>query len=531
MNINRTKNSVNNFITGFIFKIIYMLMPFVIRTIIIYKLGMDYAGLSSLFTSILQVLSLSELGFSVAIAFAMYKPIVDDDKETICALLNFIRKIYYIIGVVLLVVGLLLMFFLPYLINGEYPADINIYVLYGIYLLNSVISYFFFAYKGVLFSAHQRNDIDNIIMTVCDMIMYILQIAVLLVFANYYLYIIFLPVSTLMINLTRGVISKKKYPQYNCRGSLAKHQKSAIYKNIGALAGHKLSGVVTGAITSIVVSAFLGLTQVAIYNNYYYLVNAGSAIISILYASITAGVGNSVVTESVEKNRRDFNALTFLNVWIVGFMAIALACLYQPFMVMWVGEEYLLPDYVMIMFALLFYFWKFKDINTCFKDACGMWRQDFWKPYIVILTNLAVNIALINVIGIAGTVIAIFVGAFLISFPWETRVIFREYFKTGKKQYYLRMLVYTVIVLPVGVLTYYVCSLLPTGGILWFLVRFAICCVLPNSLFLLFSFRTQEFGLVWSKVKALFARKRKSKENDGNGGEEKVNCDNNEKSE
>ena len=166
MQIERTKNAVKNSFSGLIFRVVCLLFPFAIRTILIKKLGIEYAGLGSLFTSLLQVLSLSELGFSTVVAFAMYKPVAEDDKPLVCALLGLIRKVYYIVGAVILIVGLAITLFLPKLIKGDAPADINLYLLYFIYLFNTVVSYFVFAYKSVLLSAFQRTDIESNIMSV-----------------------------------------------------------------------------------------------------------------------------------------------------------------------------------------------------------------------------------------------------------------------------------------------------------------------------------------------------------------------------
>ena len=170
----RTKNAVRNLVFGFINKMIIMLFPFVIRTIIIRELGAGYLGLGSLFTSILQVLNLAELGFSSAVVFCMYKPIAEKDSETICALLNLYKQIYRIIGIVILVIGLALTPFLPYLIKGTVPNGINIYILYYIYLFNTAITYFLFAYKSTLLVAHQRNDVVSNISSLTNILQYFL---------------------------------------------------------------------------------------------------------------------------------------------------------------------------------------------------------------------------------------------------------------------------------------------------------------------------------------------------------------------
>ena len=176
MEESRTKNSARNIASGLFLKLFVIIMPFIVRTVIIKEIGMEYLGLNSLFTSILQVLSLSELGFSLAISFCLYKPIELKNTPLVCALINYLKRVYYVIGFIILVIGLILLPFLPYLISGDYPSDINIYILYLIFLFNSVISYFLFSYYSVILSASQRNDIENNINLVFSTFMYIMPI-------------------------------------------------------------------------------------------------------------------------------------------------------------------------------------------------------------------------------------------------------------------------------------------------------------------------------------------------------------------
>ena len=182
--MSRTKNTVRNISAGLINKVVMLLFPFVIRTILIKHLGSDYLGLSSLFTSILQVLNLTELGFSSAIVYSMYKPLAEKDTKTICTLMNFYKKIYRIIGLIIIIFGMLLIPFLPKLIHGSYPETINITILYLIYLFNTGVTYFLFAYKSSLLNADQRNDIINNVNTIVGSVQYIMQIIILIVFKN-----------------------------------------------------------------------------------------------------------------------------------------------------------------------------------------------------------------------------------------------------------------------------------------------------------------------------------------------------------
>ena len=507
MLIERTKQTFKSSLSGFLFKFITLLVPFIIRTIIIKRLGEEYAGLSTLFTSVLQVLSLSELGFASAIAYAMYKPIAENDKSLIRAYLNFIKKIYRVIGLFMLVAGVAIIPLLPKFISGDYPADVNLYILYGVYLVNTVISYLLFAYKSVLLAAFQRLDVENVILSVCNVAMYACQIIVLFVYPNYYAYIIFLPFSTVAINLIRSIRVKRLYPDLYCDGTIEKAERTAVFKNIGALMGHRLSVVVVTSVMNIIISANLGLVLLTRYGNYSVIINALVGFIAIMYNSVTAGIGNSLVIDSVEKNYSDFKNITFVNVWIVGWMAICLLCLFQPFMKIWMGEDKMLPFDTVLLFTLYFYLWRFKDIVSTYKDAAGMWKADMIKPYVVTAVSLILGLVLIKPWGINGTLVAVIVGVFAVSMPWETHVFFKNYFHLSPKAYYFKLAVYSVIVALVAVLTYFLCGFVPDGGILNLALKGIICLIVPNAAFLLFGFKTSEFKWVVSKFRQIFSKR------------------------
>ena len=212
MEFERTKNSTRTFAFGVLSKLIAIAGPFATRTIIIYKFGTEYLGLSSLFTSVLSILNISELGIGSAITFCLYQPVAEDDRDAVRALLELLRRLYKIIGGTILGVGLLMLPFLKYMIKGNYPPDTNIYILYAIYLLNASVSYLGFAYKGVLFNVYQRGDITHKIESVAEILKYVLQIGILLLFSNYYWFAAMLPLSTILITVATQFYSKKYYP-------------------------------------------------------------------------------------------------------------------------------------------------------------------------------------------------------------------------------------------------------------------------------------------------------------------------------
>lgn len=281
--MNRTKNAVRNIGFGFLYRICMILFPFAVRTVMIYVMGNEYVGLNSLFTSILSFLSLAELGIGVALVYNMYKPIAENNPELICALLNLYRKLYRYIGIVIMVLGLFLVPFLKYLVKIDVDVNVNIYCLYFIFLFNTVISYWLFGYKQSLLQAHQRNDIVSRVALIVQSLMYVLQIAALMLFKNYYAYIILLPIFTVITNVVTSNIVDRMYPQYSCRGEVSQEIKDSIRKKVLALVGAKANSVVLHAADNIVISAFLGISVVGKYGNYYYIMNSIVAFMTIVY--------------------------------------------------------------------------------------------------------------------------------------------------------------------------------------------------------------------------------------------------------
>ena len=258
MKLDRTKNAIRNFFWGIINRVITLLLPFIARTIIINSLGAEYLGLNNLFTSILNVLSLAELGVGTALVYAMYKPIAEENQDEICSLLKLYRSCYRVIGAIILAIGILIIPFLPKLIHGTYPNDINLYILYVIYLSNTVLSYFLFAYKQSLLQAHQRTDVSSNVGSIVNIALNVIQIVVLIRLNNYYLYVILKPIFTVINNITIAIVTKRMYPNYSCRGNINREVAKTIAHKVKALVGHKIGTTVITSADNLVISAFWG---------------------------------------------------------------------------------------------------------------------------------------------------------------------------------------------------------------------------------------------------------------------------------
>ena len=502
----RTRRAFVNIIWGFIEKMITLICPFIIRTIMIYKLGNEYLGLNGLFTSILQVLSLAELGFGDAIVFSMYKPIIENDNKVLSALLNLYKKVYRIIGMVILCVGLLILPFITKFVKGGYPSEVNIYVLYCIYLFNTVISYFLFAYKESLLKAHQRNDVNSRILSGCNIVMYVLQIIVLLLFSNYYLYIVIMPVTTIVLNCVRSLFVKKMYPQIVCEGHIEKDAVIGLSKRIIGLTLNKLAQVCRNSFDSIIISSFLGLVILARYQNYYYIISALTVMVSIITTAVGAGIGNSIAAETVEKNYSDYKEFLFIYNWIACFCTVCMLCLYQPFIELWVGKSNVLPLSTVILCCIYFYTMKLGDIAAVYRQAAGIWWEDKFRPIVESVVNLAVNIVLVKYIGVDGVLVSTIISIVCINIPWATYVLFKVYFKMSIKEVFFKYIRYFIETTVLCAVVYGICSRINGNLLVVLVVRTIICIGLVNAGLYIISYTKPEFVSAKNRV---FRRKKR----------------------
>ena len=488
MSESRTYNAKRNIIFGLINRIIQLCLPFVIRTILIKNLGADYLGLDSLFVSILEVLNMAELGFSSAIIFSLYKPLAEKDNETVCALLQLYKQIYRIIGFLIIVIGLLLMPFLPRLLKGTWPDNINIYLLYSIYLFTTAISYLVFAYQNALLSASQRRDIISNVESILSIIKCTVQFVCLLVFHNFYAYVIWKLIYAVFYNVIINAITKKNFPQYVCRGKINKEEKKAIIQQIGGLAISKLCLTTRNSFDNIVLALFCGLTDVAIYSNYYYIFGAVASITGVINLAISAGVGNSIATESTEKNYEDLKKFHYYFSWISAWCSICMLCLYQPFMELWVGKELTAPYIIAVFFSLYFYIGQMGQMRSVYSGGYGIWWEFRFSNIIEVICNLILNFILGFFFGMKGIVFATILTVLIFGVIISDIITLKTCFNKKSGEFLLITFIYFVFTSLCAIIVYLICSTFSYSNLLLtFAIRFGICLIVPNIYFFIMS--------------------------------------------
>ena len=507
MRLERSKNSIINLKWGLIYRFSGILIPFVCKAAIIRIFGINYLGLNSLFASIISTLNLAELGFSSAVVFFMYKEIAEDNSNRICALLNYFRRVYRIIGTVILVIGLALIPFLRYLIKKDIPADINIYVIYLLTLSATVLSYYLFAYKNSILTAFQKESVLYKIRAAVLILESVAQIIAIFFIKNYYAYTFVSVLAAAANNLLANYYVRKHYPQYKPNGYLTKTERDEIGEKIKGLMYYKIGGVIVTSADSIVISAFLGLTISGIYGNYYYVLNLLFGILAVYYTSFRAGLGNSFVTETVEKNYDSFKQLQFMQSWIIGFCTTCLFCLYQDFIAIYAGEENMLPLGIAACMCTYLYCWKIQDVVHVFKEACGYWTKDRYRPLIGALMNLCLNIITVQFIGLYGVVLSTVFEAITIDLLWAPKAIFAEYFHKSRKEYYGLLWKCLLDLICMGVPTVLLAMYIKTGSHFNNLViKFLMCMILPNAIFIVKNRNKKEFSAFRVRFRKLIGR-------------------------
>lgn len=515
MSESRTVNTARNLYWGVLARIMGIIMPFISRTAMIYVLGMRYVGLDSLFVSLLNVLSLAELGFGSALVFSMYKPMAEHDVKTINALLSFYKKCYRCIGIIIFGLGVILLPFLNIFISGDVPVEVNVYILFSIQLFNTVIGYFTFAYRGSIFQAQQRVDVSQKISLVLGIVSNIARAVILIAFRNYYIYILVGPVVTVSQNLLVAYYTQKLYPEFYCEGNVSSEERKIIKNKVSGLIFQKIGRIVLSSVDTVVISAFLGLEILGIYNGYYYVITAFVGFISVIQAAMIPSLGNSVAMESKEKNYRDFRKFHFLIMWLLTWWSACLLCLYQPFMELWQGKENMLSFGMVVLFCLYFYLHHIGDITYMYKEAAGIWWEGRYCSLIAAFINLVFNIAMVQIIGLPGILISTIIALVTVHIPYGSWILFKHYFASKEKYFFYirRLCLYFPVAVVISFATYVVCIYISVASLwLQLFIRGCICIVLPNILFALIYRKMDDFQESVKYLTGIFA-KRKTRKN------------------
>lgn len=498
--MSRSKKSIKNFIYALVGQSLGLIVSFISRIVFIKILGSEYLGLNGLFTNILTVLSLAELGIGEAITFSLYKPLADDDREKCAMLMQFYKKTYICIGLIILVVGISITPLLPFLIK-DIPNIEYINIIYILFVINTSFSYFY-SYKRNLIIADQKRYIATFFRYLFYVILNVTQMIFLLINHSYFIFLILQITFTIIENLCISVKANKMYPYLKNKNStrLDKKSKNEIVKNTKAMMMHRIGSVVVNSTDNLLLSAFSGLSVVGIYSNYYLIINALNLVFGQFFNSLTASVGNLIASEDKNKQYDIFKKIDFLNFWIYSFSSICLLCLLNNFIEVWLGKEYVFSYSIIIIIIINFYVNGMRKTILMFKDAAGLFYQDRWKSIIEAIINLIVSIILVIKYGAIGVFIGTFVSSITTCLWVEPFVLYKYCFDKNVKNYFKQYIMRFILTVSLASCMYFICSFSPFNIYISLILNGLLCAVIINFLYWIFYHNTEEYKYVKSEI-------------------------------
>lgn len=489
---------------GYLSNAITGILGIALQKIFIIKLGETLLGVNSTYSSILSVLSLAELGLGTAVNFSLYGPVARGDKETVKAYMQFYKKAYRVIALVVACVGLLLVPFLKFIIKDPVGIDSNADLInyYLIFLFNTVSSYFV-AYKYSLPNAEQKNYIQSNVLTITKIATVLTQIVLLLLVPNFYLYLLAAAAIELIQKIFANAYLNRKYPllkEKNVR-KLTKEELSDIKKKTGALVCHKVGDAARLQTDSIIITGFINVTMSGYVDNYNKVINLIANFVNVIFNSVISSFGNLIATESGEKQYEMFRVYRFFASWIYGYASVGFFLLLTPFISWYYGDRFALPAAVVGAILIDFYFKGERVVLSNYKTAAGVFEQDKFLPLIQGAVNLVLSIVLVQRIGLLGVYIGTIVSG-LIANVIRPVIIYRACFDRKADTYFYDAFRY----IGVSILALVICMLAGTKvlsdvSLLRMIVMAVIVTAVYNGIFLLFFGRTFEFRYLYGIFK------------------------------
>ena len=511
MNNTRINNSIKNVVVATALHILSIIVSFVSRTILIKLLGEHYLGINGLYSNILQLLSLADLGITTAFVYSLYKPLAQKDYETLSSYLLFFKKIFYGIAVVILILGIFLVPVLPFIVNGSTIPMTELQTFFILSVLNISASYLGI-YKSSLIKADQKEYVIKIVSTLTTILMHVMQIAVLFLTRNYYLYLV-VAISTTLLNKFILTIIVNKY--YNLKNiatpKLTKEQKKGCLKNVFSVTIYKLGTVIINSTDNILISILLGTIIVGYYSNYALIISIVTTFISILSSAILGSVGNLGTENNSKKTKTVFHASLLLYHAVAAFCSICLVCVLNDFILIWLNDsQYIFSQFHVFLFVFTFYVTTISNPLWIFRESLGLFSSVRYIMLISALINILLSILFSSFWGVGGIIFATGVSRLLTLFWYEPLFLYKKKFNSSCSEYWKHIFYYTIQTAIIIVVSYFFCSLITGTAFILIILKVIICFVITLLVSFLFNFKTIEGKYFINIIKKLVHKKRKA---------------------
>lgn len=500
----RTENSIINSAMSIVTQVLTVVLNFAVKTVFIKMLNDEYLGVNGLFTNIITMLSLADLGIGIAIPYSLYKPLAKKDEHKINVLMNFYKKVYTIIGIAVLLIGLSLTPFLGLIIK-DIPKNVpHLSLIYILFVIHSASSYFF-VYKKFLIDSDQKGYITSRIIFTFSTLLSIIQIILLVTTKNYILFLLSSIILVIIQNIYISSKANKLYPfiKNKTDEKLEKEDMEGIKKNVSSLFIYKVGTVIMNGTDNIIISKFIGLIIVGFYSNYVLIINSITTVLNQIFNAITSSIGNLVVTTNKKRSKEVYDNLNFANFWLYALFGVCIIVLINPFINIWIGKKYVMGFSIVFLLVLNFYVLGMQSVTNSFRNAYGLFWIAKYRPIIMVIINIIISVVLVQFIGIEGVLIGTLISR-LVTTAWLDPYIVHKYgFEISPKSYYIDYLKYLVIFIAISIIFNYFVSMITINNI-FILILIAILVVISvNVILVLLFFKTSEFNYFYDKIKKI----------------------------
>lgn len=490
----RTKHSLKNISISIFSQVIIILLGFLSRKVFLDSLGTEYLGINGLLTNILSSMVLIESGIGISIVYNLYKPLAEDDKDKIVALVQLYKKAYLVLALIMGTLSLILYQFLGKIIQGDNSVK-GLGFVYFLFVAKSIVSYLY-AYKWALINADQRGYIlakNNLVFQIISMIG---KMFILVLTRNYLVYLLVEFLLFIAQNIINSIIVNNRYGYINTKKKykIDSATKVNIVKNVKAMFVQNIGSYLIFSTDNILISAMINISSVGLYSNYTMVMGQLTALLQPIIGGIGNSVGNLIATESSEKSYSIFKITFLISFWIYSFAAIFLYNLLEPFINWWLGDGYLLSKFTFIILICNFYLTGIRSSIVTFKAKAGLFANDKYIPLIEGIINLILSIVFIKYLGLAGVFLGTTCSYLMLSFWNQPRIVYKEYFKKSVWKYFNKYVFFTVLAISTGMVVNLICNYLFSGySFMSLVLRGIVCVVVINVVYLSIFFRTKEF--------------------------------------
>ena len=508
----RTRNSIYNIIGVIILYITKILVNFAGKTVLIRVMGDQYNGVSGLFTNVISILAIAELGIGSAIVYNLYKPVKENNIAAVKSLMRFYKKCYHIIAVVVLTAGLCILPFIRFF-AVDVSVKESVYVLYVFYLADSVVSYFF-AYKRSLIYVYQKNYIISIFDALYNLTLQVCQVLALLLTHNFLLYLFVMVVCRITENICIHIYANKKFSFLSEKDAkpISDNVKKDIVTKVKGLLFHNIGTYIVMGTDNILISRLVGIVEVGFYSNYNAVFGPLASILKQVVTAVQASVGNLLVEKDYDKNYHIYRRLELVNFWLYSAVSVSVFYEIQYFITIWLGDRYLFSNGAVFCLALNFWQTGMRNAPSVFKGAAGIFYEDRFVPLIESFINIVASIVLALKFGIIGIFLGTFISSlclFLYSYPF---LVYKKIFNRPAKEYFIFLAIFAaewvMLFVFMGVVAnVYDRIIIINNQIIDFLVRGVTLFVSANIVLLIIYGGSEEFKYYVSLVKGKLLHK------------------------